>query len=339
MLMRLVKVVAGCASLVLTGCATAPPAPPAEPTPISVSGGARSAQPAPRGGSSDVGGAAGVAGLCDALRDADDVEYAGNEVQRARAREAQDRRRADAAEGTYAVQVPGTGFAFRGYDLEGRQLELDTARSLTLADGVELVATNRDRPLAVELNPDAAEKLLKEHAGGRVGLKVIFRPARSELRKDACLRLSGGAIVKLPVEVLAFALIGPGGTPLARGQMPDYVDESPVASPEVSVGKPRSSEGREVSEAVTTATRSLGPALLPCYQKALQARPNLRGTLVLELRVTSDGRVESPRMQMSSLGDEALVACAVQRAARTKLAGGAAGHLSLPVTFHSKDDQ
>jgi hypothetical protein len=51
----------------------------------------------------------------------------------------------------------------------------------------------------------------------------------------------------------------------------------------------------------TAANKTLGPALLPCYRKALEARPNLRGTLVLETRVTADGKLESPKMQSSRL--------------------------------------
>jgi hypothetical protein len=338
MLMRSVKVLVG-ASVVLAGCAT-PPSVPAEPTPITTT----AARPrAPRAlqhsdGTRDVGGADGVAGLCEALRDADDVEYAGNEVQQARAHEEQARRRALAAEGTYAVQIPPGGFGFRGYDLDGRKLELDTARTLVLADGVELVVTNTDRPFVVGLAPESAERVLKEHERGLVGLKVVFRPARSDLRKDACLRLSGGHVVKLPADVLAFALVGPGGKSIARSVTADYVDESPVSAPLVSVGRPRTAEGREVPDAVVTAARALGPALLPCYQKALEAKPNLRGTLVLDLRVLGDGRVEAPRMVMSTLSDDALVACAIQRAGRAKLAANAAAHLSLPVTFQSKDD-
>jgi hypothetical protein len=335
--MRFVKVLLSGA--LLAGCATPPTVPP-EPTPITTSV-ARPAQ-APRplvrsDGTHDVGGAEGVAGLCEALRDADDVEYAGNEVQQARARQEQARRRAAAAEGTYAVQVPAGGFGFRGYDLDSRKLELDTARTLVLADGVEMVVTNTDRPLAVTLQPDSAERVLKEHERGLVSLKVVFRPARSELRKDSCLRLSGGHVVKLPADVQAFALVSTSGKPIARAVSADYVDESPVAAPDVAVGRARSSEGREVPDAVATAARALGPALLPCYEKALQAKPNLRGTLVLDLRVLADGHIESPRMVMSSLGDDALVACAVQRAGRAKLATSTA-HLSLPVTFQSKDD-
>ena len=106
------------------------------------------------------------------------------------------------------------------------------------------------------------------------------------------------------------------------------------------MARARSSEGREIPEAVASAaSKALAPVLLPCYRKALEARPNLRGTLVIELRVLADGKVEAPRMQMSSLGDEALVACSVAKAAHAHMAGvGATPRMSLPVTFGGKED-
>jgi hypothetical protein len=146
--------------------------------------------------------------------------------------------------------------------------------------------------------------------------------------------------VKLPVDLLAYSLVGPDGVSVAHGQTTDYTDESPVATPQVTVTRPRG-EGRDLPDTVAAAAnKALGPALLPCYRKALEARPNLRGTLVLEMRVTADGQVESPRMQMSSLGDEALVACSVAKAAKTHLAGiGATARMSLPVVFGGKEDR
>jgi hypothetical protein len=45
-------------------------------------------------------------------------------------------------------------------------------------------------------------------------------------------------------------------------------------------------------------------------------------------------------MQVSSLGDEALVACSVAKVAQTQLAGvGATPRMSMPVTFGGKEDR
>jgi hypothetical protein len=327
------------AALAAGACAAALPPVPASPTPIAAPATSPPPRPAVTAVNRNLGGADGVVHLCEALRDADGVEFGGNEVQQARNREDHERRRETAADSIYSVTVPATGYGFRSYDLAGRRLALDTARNFVVADGVELVTADPRGALAFGLPADAAERVLRSHAAGEVALQLRFRPVRSDLRKDGCVRLSGGRVVKLPVDVLAYVLVGPGGAPLARVQSPDYVDDAPVTSPAVNVGRPRSHEGREVTEAMATAARGLGPTLLPCYQKALQAHPNLRGTLVLDVRVLADGRIDSPRMQVSSLGDETLVACAVSRAAKAKLAGVSGGaHLSLPVSFGGLGD-
>jgi hypothetical protein len=327
-------------ALALAACAGTQPAaePPATgPAPAKPVAAAPASE---RGGSRDVGGADGLARLCDVLRDEAGMPFEGNEVARARARDEHERRRLQAVEETYTVQVPAAGFAFRGYDLGDRRLSVDTGRSFVLADGVELVSADREANLSFSLAPEAAETALKGHEQTRVNLRLVFRPAQSQLRRDACMRLSGGRVVKLPVDVLAFALLSPDGATIARGQTGDYPDETPVATPQVTVARPRTVEGREIPETVATAaSKALAPALLPCYRKALEARPNLRGTLVIELRVLADGKVESPRMQMSSLGDEDLVACSMAKAARAHLAGvGATPRMSLPVTFGGKED-
>jgi hypothetical protein len=315
--------------------AAEPPAagpPPAAPTAAALA--------ADHGGPRDVAGADGVAQLCNTLRDEAGIQFEGNDVARARARDEHERRRAQATEETYAVMVPPGGFGFRGYDLDDHRLTLDGSRSFVLADGVELSSTDRDG-LAFSLAPEAAETAIKSQEQGRLSLRLVFRPAHSELRRDACVRLSGGRVVKLPVEVLAFALIGADGATLARGQVADYPDDTPVATPQVTFARPRTVEGREIPETVASAaTKALGPALLPCYRKALESRPNLRGTLVIELRILADGKVEAPRMSMSSLGDEALVACSVAKAAHAHLAGvGATPRMSLPVVFGGKEDR
>jgi hypothetical protein len=277
--------------------------------------------------------------LCEVLRDEDGIAFDGNEVERARAREEHEHQRSRAADGNYVVRVPAQGFAFRAYDLGDHRLALDTSRGFTVADNVALALTDPAASLAFTLPADAAERALKSHDRGQLALRLVFRPVRSDLRRDGCIRLSGGRVVKVPVEVLAYTLLADNNTALARGQTPDYVDDSPVTAPEVNVGHPHSNEGREVPEALATAARGLGGALLPCYRKALETRPNLRGTLVLDVKVLPDGRIESPRMQVSSLGDEALVACAISKASHAKLGASAGGHLSLPVSFGGKDDR
>jgi hypothetical protein len=326
-------------SVLLAGCASAlPPVPPA-PTPIAAPATARRARTAVAPVKRDLAGADGVVRLCEALRDEDSIDFDGNEIERARTRQDHERERERAATTTYAVQIPPGGFAFRGYDLDTHRLALDSGRNFVVADGVELVATDPRALLAFDLPAATAETTLRSQAARELALQLVVRPVSSDLRRDGCVRLSGGRVVKLPVDVLAYTLLSPSGAAIARGHSPDYVDDAPVTTPAVSVGRPRGHQGQDVSEAVASAARGLGPSFLPCYEKALQARPNLRGTLILDVRVLADGRIDSPRMQVSSLGDETLVACAVSRAARAKLAGvSGATRLSLPVSFGAKSE-
>jgi hypothetical protein len=327
------------ASVMLAGCASALPPVPPGPTPIAAPATGRRSHPAVAAVKRDLGGADGVARLCEALRDEDSIDFDGNEIERARTRQEHEQQRERAAVASYAIQIPPGGYAFRGYDIDSHRLAIDTGRNFVVADGVELVATDPRAVLAFDLPAAVAERTLRSHAARELALQLVVRPVSSDLRRDGCVRLSGGRVVKLPVDVLAYTLISPTGAAIARGQSPDYVDDAPVTTPAVSVGRPRGHQGQDVSEAVASAARGLGPTLLPCYEKALQARPNLRGTLVLDVRVLADGHIDSPRMQVSSLGDETLVACAVARAAHAKLAGvSGATRLSLPVSFGAKNE-
>jgi hypothetical protein len=321
------------------GCATPLPPVPAGPTPIAAPATSPPPRPSLAAVKRDLGGPDGVIALCEALRDEDGIDFGGNVVERESAREEQGKRREQAAEGTYTVVVPARGYAFRGYDPEGHRLAIDAARNFVIADGIELAPTDRKAAVAFDLPGETAQRALESQAAGELALALAFQPVRPELRKDGCVRLSGGRVVKLPVEVLAYALVRPDGTTIARGHTPDYVDEAPVASPLVSAGRPRGAQGREVPEAVASAARELGPTFLPCYRKALESRPNLRGTLVIDVRVRPDGRIESPRMQVSSLGDQTLVACAVSRAAQARLPGAGATRLSLPFSFGGESDR
>jgi len=58
-----------------------------------------------------------------------------------------------------------------------------------------------------------------------------------------------------------------------------------VTKPQIVIRRPRSATGGDVTDSLAKASTELQPLLLPCYQKALEARPSLRGTLVLGIKV------------------------------------------------------
>ena len=102
-----------------------------------------------------------------------------------------------------------------------------------------------------------------------------------------------------------------------------------MTKPQIVIRRPRSTTGGDVPEVLAKAGAELGPLLLPCYQKALEMRPSLRGTLVLGVKLGPDGSVEESRMELSSLGDEFLAVCAAAKVGKAK----------STEMFGSKDDR
>jgi hypothetical protein len=304
---------------------------------------ARPAPSAPRNVGSDgvfvVEGEDGLARLCETLREENSMVFSGNAVAQAQAREEHTRRRQEAEHRRYAAMVPAAGFALANYELAERRLVLDTSRGFRLADGAELVTNLETGVLGFRLPPEGADRILVDRAAGKLFLRVLFRPTYSKMRQQACLWVSGGSVVKMETELESVALLAPDGTRLAQGDNNPGGDmDTPVSRPQVLIKRPRNPSGGDVSEGQAKAAKELGPHLLPCYRKALEGRPGLRGTLVLGLKVGSDGSVEEARMELSSLEDEALAACAVTVASKVKLGAGP-GRMSVTAEFSSKDDR
>jgi hypothetical protein len=291
------------------------------------------------GGAFMVEGDDGLARLCESLRDENSIAFSGNAVAQAQAREAHTRRRQEAEHRRYVALVPAQGFALANYELGERRLVLDTSRGFRLADGAELITNLETGVLGFRLPPENADHVLAERAAGKLYLRVVFRPTYSKMRQQACLWISGGSVVKMEIELEAVALLTPDGLRLAQGDNNPGADlDTPVSRPQILIKRPRSPNGADVSETLAKAAKELAPHLLPCYRKALESRPGLRGTLVLGLRLGADGSVEESRMELSSLGDEALAACAVGAAGKAKLAAGP-GRMSVTAEFGSKDDR
>jgi hypothetical protein len=297
---------------------------------------------APRGQSAveafAVEGQEGLARLCEALRDEDSIAFAGNIVAQAQEREAHAQRRQDAERMRYVAIVPAQGFALTNYDLGGRRLVLDTGRGFRLAENAELLTSLEPGAIGFRLAPEAADRVLVEHAAGKLFLRVVFRPTYSTMRQQACLWISGGAVVKMEIEPETVALLAPDGSRLAQGDNTPGAEDTPVNKPQVVVKRPRSGTGGDVPDALAKVSAELGPLLLPCYRKALETRPGMRGTLVLGLKFGRDGAVEESSVELSSLGDEFVATCSATQATRVKLAAGPA-RLSVTAVFNSKDDR
>ncbi|HJX51989.1 MAG TPA: hypothetical protein VJ801_04410 [Polyangia bacterium] len=286
-----------------------------------------------------VEGDEGLARLCETLRDENSMAFSGNAVAQAQEREEHARRRQDAERRRYVAVVPAQGFALANYELRERRLVLDTGRGFRLADDAELLTNLETGAIGFRLSSEAADRILVERAAGKVSLRVVFRPIFSKLRQQACMWISGGGVVKMEIDLETVALLAPDGSRLAQGDnSPDSDLDAPVTNPQIAIKRPRSPTGGDVPDTLARASTDLGPLLLPCYQKALELRPSLRGTLVLGIKIGPDGSVEESHMELSSLGDEFLAACAAAKAGKAKLKAGP-GRMSVTVVFGSKDDR
>jgi len=339
-----------CLLALLAGCATAQPMPPpAAPPPPPAATQAAPSPAAParlvpqgNGAAASIDGPDGLTRLCESMRDEASMTFAGNAVEQARAYDAHTQRRQTALAGRYVTVIPATGYTFRSYELGERRLILDTERSLVLGDGAELFAPSKDAAPGFVLGPDLAERILAQRAEGKAALRVIYRPATSQLRKDACVWLGGGRVVKLEIEIVGAALVAPDGSVLARADTGEYADSSlaaPVRSPQVSLRKPRTADGKDIPVSLATSLEALASKAQPCYERVLLVRPSLRGTMVLGFRIGAGGRVEAPHVEMSSLGDDAVTNCVAAAAAKTTITGASSGQrFSVPLQFGSAEE-
>ena len=335
--------------VLLSSCATAPPTEPSSAFPVPPDEPPATSAPIPRAGrASDgdawtVSGADGLVALCESLRDENPTGFPGNAVAQAQAIEAHAQRRQTALAARYVAIVPSAGFVFRSYELGERRLMLDTDRGLVLGDGAELFVPSKDPVPGFVLAPDLAERILAQRSEGRLALRLLFRPSGSQLRKDACMWLGGGRVVKMEIEVLGAALIAPDGTVLSRGDTGEYADASPttaVRSPKVTVRKARATDGKEIQSTIASSLDAIAERAQPCYERVLIVRPALRGTLVLGVRVGAGGHVESAHVEMSSLGDDTLVSCVTTAVTKMTIAGTSNGQrLSVPLQFGSAEER
>ena len=282
-----------------------------------------------------VEGALGLVQLCDVLQAGDARVFKGNADEQSQQREAHDERRAAALESRYELTLPAGNFRFAGHD-DGALSLVD--KRFMIDEGIE-VDRAADEPIAFALSDAAAERLLQMHREGKLVLRLVFSPQPSQMRPDVCLRQSGGRMVKFGAQVVAAYLVGPAGAPLARYETQAFAQEmaavTPVTSPAVYFGKPVSADATPVSAPVEAAFAKLEPSLVACYREALGRKATTQGTLIVGVTLSKDGRAQQPRMEMSTITDEALVTCAVAAVSKTSVpaAPPLPGAVSLPLTF------
>lgn len=321
------------------GCASQPPlaGPPPRPEP-SVPAPA-SPHPRPPLPAIDLAGPAGLRNLCDALRAADDVAFKGSDEEQERQRDAFEARRDEAEQARYVVELPSAGFDLAGYAPDEGRLRLSDRR-FSVGDDASIDRPSPDEPIDFLLSAPAADRLLQLHTEGRLGLRLVFQPQPSQMRPNACLRQSGGRIVKLGAHILAAYLVGSVGAPLARFETDGFAQEvarlTPVVNPKVTLGKPLSMDATPVPPSLEAALTKLEGPLLSCYRKALAQSPVTQGTVVITAALLRDGRLQKAHVEMGTTRDQGLIDCALA-ATSARLVESSPGPwpsgISLPVTF------
>jgi len=280
-------------------------------------------------------GGDGLRSLCDALQDEDQMTFTGNDVEVARAREAHRSHRAQAETARYQIDVPSAGFFFNGYNINDERLALRGTRFL-VDEGAEIYTSGGGETVAFPLGAAAADRLLKMHEENGLVLRIVFRPAFSDVRKGLCTRMGGG-IVRQNAELLAAYLIGGQGATLARFETDAFAQvmaqTQPVANPKASVTDVSRADGVALPDNVANAARALGSAFQACYEDALKTRPGARGKLVVEVEVGKDATLRNPRMQLSSVGDDRLAECTTAKLNGSRVAGAPNANLLISITF------
>ncbi len=282
---------------------------------------------------------ADVRKLCAALRPEGDPRVRpSEEVARGRQRAEAAARRRELLMASYVTDIPAAGWLLREYDDESHRLEPELSRSLRLGDGVDLAPlVAEDDDFGWALKPEQAEQLARERAKGALTLRVAYRLAQGDLSPDPCVRISGGRILRLRVEPTGVAAVGADGrVRAAMGSLQLELGPRPIDAPEVRVGRPALPPGRN-PDAWNLASQALHALFRDCYEQGLRGNAMLRGSLVLGISVTNEGKVERVRTEIDALGDEAVAACAT-----TKLRGAGgfphrATNLSLPVFFSARE--
>lgn len=176
-------------------------------------------------------------------------------------------------------------------------------------------------------------KTIRAQAQGKVQARLSFLPEQNALTGSPCLRLGGGRVTRVRISPLWVTLVQQGqGEPLRlytpRGE-PLAVD----GRPDVQIdtwGMVFDGDRADLDALGQAAQGVRGKALL-CYQKALTARPNVSGKVILGLDLDREGRAAEIRVEVDATGEAALVRClreATQSATFPRLRRG--GHLSLP---------
>jgi len=268
--------------------------------------------------------------LCAAFAPPGRLPSRGDAVGRAEAAAGRRREREAAVAHRYRVRVDARRVTFAPYDDGEERLELAPRMVLVGLGGTLRLWATEDPQLPVRAAPPAARRVLDALEERTLALFVTFDLAERE-NEPPCAHVPGARQYTLAVEPIAWEWASRGKV-LARG---GEGADRPLAS--VAEGaKPKVEVGSPICDGDGGALKDLfagwSADLLRCYTDALARTPRLDGTLVIELRLGSEG-AKDVRISADSMQDGAVAACVREVAARPGYPRHPRGRCSVPVTF------
>jgi hypothetical protein len=274
--------------------------------------------------------------LCAALELPDRVGR-GEPEDRERIEARQARRREEARDRQYLVEVEGAGLRLQ-WDREDRVLWLAGESAMRAAGGALRLWVVDEARLPVAAGEALARRISDAHRERALRLRLVFGiPADDEL--SYCSRPTGAGQRTLGVTPVAWWYLA-GDEELARGgdaaprpaaPPEDAPGKAPASAARVAVGDP---VGAADGAAVKRALQASLPALRACYQKARAARRDLEGTLAVELELAAGGGPpRAARASLDAIMDDGLKRCALRALSAARFPAGPAGPVQVPLRF------
>jgi hypothetical protein len=278
--------------------------------------------------------------LCAALQLPERVGRTSDPEARDRIEGRQEERRAAARDRQYLAELEGRGLHL-AWDGELERLALTERAALLAAGGALSLWVVDEARLPVEAGEGLARRILGAQREGALRVRLLFGISDDD-ELSFCSRPTGAGQRTLGVVPVAWWYLA-GEEELARGGDP-AVARAPARSARgkgkgpaaeapgrVALGDP---VGAGDGAAVRRALEASLPALRICYQKARAARPDLEGTLAVELELgAAGGAARSARVALDALMDKGLERCALQALSAARFPAGPAGRVQVPLRF------
>ena len=256
--------------------------------------------------------------LCGALRDSGEA-FEGDPAEAEASRRTAQLRRDQAAQATYAVEIPSKGFTFGRFRAGENLLELDGDRPLRAVDSELSLDLDGTDEVAFHARPEQVSQWSKAKKAGTLKLAVTFRPGG-----ERCAGSAAARAWRLSGHSLSWQLLDGDKVVAAADESGEPVG-LPSGPRSISVEKVALEDADDAKVALT----GVQPALDKCAAGARRL-----GTLVVHFAVQG-GRVRDPQVILDGLRDETVSTCVARALTGAALTGapGAGGRGSATLAL------